>query len=93
MAEASAFVASVPLSPAPGVAVVGCAAAAAGSVVPGVVAGLSDVAVPVCVVVAALVDGAFGATGAAAATTFATDVAGAAGWGLTGVADAWPVDV
>jgi hypothetical protein len=55
--------------------------------VPGVISELPDVAVPVCVVVAALVvEVAFGATGAVAATAVATVVAGAADCGFAGVA-------
>jgi hypothetical protein len=86
LAAASVFVASVVLSLVACVAVAGCAVAAAGSVVPGVVSELSDIAVPVGVVAAALVDVVFGATGAVAATAVATVVAGAADCGFTGVA-------
>jgi hypothetical protein len=94
LAEASAFAASAVLSLALCVPVAGCAVAAAGSVVPGVVSELPDVAVVVGVAAAVLVDVAFGATAAVAATAVATVVAdaGAAGCGFTGVAVAWLVD-
>jgi hypothetical protein len=70
----------------------GCAVAAAGSVVPGVVSELPDLAVAVCVVAAVLEDVIFGATGVVAATAVATVVAGAAVCGFTGVGVGWPVD-
>jgi hypothetical protein len=71
----------------------GCAFAVAGSVVPGAVSELSDVAVPAGVVAAADLEGvAFTVTGAVAATAVAAVVAGAVVCGFTGASVAWPVD-
>jgi hypothetical protein len=95
LAEASLFAAStvLPLAPCVPVAAACCAVAAAGSVAPGVVPELPDVAVAVGVAAAALEDVVvFGATGAVAATAVATVVTGTAVCGFTGVAVGWPVD-
>jgi hypothetical protein len=94
LALASAFAAStvLPLASCVAVAAAGCAVAAAGSVAPGVLSELSDVAVPVWVVVADLAGVIFGATGAVAATAVATVVAGVAVCGFTGVVVGWPVE-
>jgi hypothetical protein len=95
LAEGSLLAAStvLPLAPCVPVVAAGCAVAAAGSFVPGVVSELPDVPVPVGVAAAVLEDVVvFGATGAVAATAVATVVTGAAVCGFTGVGVGWPVD-